>query len=86
MKRPEFTRNSISCSYSYQWTTRQKFQNKLSLFNLSYVTEGDASNLNNISEYLIAKDYSSHLIPTSSYTLSYDNKRTNLKTSFLDFI
>ena len=78
MKRPEFTRNSISGSYSYQWTTRQKFQNKLSLFNLSYVNfEGDASNLNNISEYLIAKDYSSHLIPTSSYTLSYDNKSKN---------
>ncbi len=78
MKRPEFTRNSISGSYSYQWTTRQKFQNKLSLFNLSYVNfDGDASNLNNISEYLIAKDYSSHLIPTSSFTLSYDNKSKN---------
>ena len=78
MKRPEFTRNSISGSYSYQWTTRQKFQNKLSLFNLSYVNfKGDASNLNNISEYLIAKDYSSHLIPTSSYTFSYDNKSKN---------
>ena len=78
MERPEFTRNSISGSYSYQWNTRQKFQNKLSLFNLSYVNfEGDASNLNNISEYLIAKDYSSHLIPTSSYTLSYDNKSKN---------
>lgn len=78
MTRPEFTRNSISGSYSYQWTTRQKFQNKLSLFNLSYVNfEGDASNLNNISEYLIAKDYSSHLIPTSSYSLSYDNKSKN---------
>ena len=78
MKRPEFTRNSISGSYSYQWTIRQKFRNKLSLFNLSYVNfEGDASNLNNISEYLIAKDYSSHLIPTSSYTLSYDNKTKN---------
>ena len=78
MKRPEFTRNSISGSYNYQWITRRKFQNKLSLFNLSYVNfEGDASNLNNISEYLIAKDYSSHLIPTSSYTLSYDNKSKN---------
>ena len=78
MKRPEFTRNSISGSYSYQWTNRHKFQHKLSLFNLSYVNfKGDASNLNNISEYLIAKDYSSHLIPTSSYTFSYDNKSKN---------
>ena len=78
MKRPEFTRNSISGSYSYQWITRQKFQHKLSLFNLSYVNfEGDASNLNNISEYLIAKDYSSHLIPTSSYTFIYENKLKN---------
>ena len=84
MKRPEFTRNSISGSYSYQWTTRQKFQHKLSLFNLSYVNfEGDASNLNNISEYLIAKDYSSHLIPTSSYTFSYENKLKN--SSFYRF-
>ena len=89
MKRPEFTRNSISGSFSYQWTNRQKFKNKLSLFNLSYVNfEGDAKNLSNISEYLIAKDYSSHLIPTSSYTLSYDNKAiTNSKTTVTsDFI
>ena len=86
MKRPEFTRNSISGSYSYQWTTRQKFQHKLSLFNLSYVNfEGDASNLNNISEYLIAKDYSSHLIPTSSYTFSYENKNKLKKSSFYRF-
>ena len=77
MTRPEFTRNSISGSYSYQWTTRQKFQNKLSLFNLSYVISRRCTNLNNISEYLIAKDYSSHLIPTSSYSLSYDNKSKN---------
>ena len=86
MKRPEFTRNSISGSYSYQWNTRQKFQHKLSLFNLSYVNfEGDASNLNNISEYLIAKDYSSHLIPTSSYTFSYENKNKLKKSSFYRF-
>ena len=86
MKRPEFTRNSISGSYSYQWTTRQKFQHKLSLFNLSYVNfEGDASNLNNISEYLIAKDYSSHLIPTSSYTFSYENKNKLKNSSFYRF-
>ena len=86
MKRPEFTRNSISGSYSYQWTTRQKFRNKLSLFNLSYVNfEGDASNLNNISEYLIAKDYSSHLIPTSSFTLSYDNKSKNQLKNYIFF-
>ena len=88
LKRPEFTRNSISGSFSYRWTTRRKFQNKLSLFNLSYVNfKGDASNLNNISEYLIAKDYSTHLIPTSSYTLSYDNNSKNqLKNySFLRF-
>ena len=84
MKRPEFTRNSISGSFSYQWITRQKFKHKLSLFNLSYVNfEGDASNLNNISEYLIAKDYSSHLIPTSSYTFSYENKLKN--SSFYRF-
>ena len=84
MKRPEFTRNSISGSFSYQWITRQKFQHKLSLFNLSYVNfEGDASNLNNISEYLIAKDYSSHLIPTSSYTFRYENKLKN--SSFYRF-
>ena len=86
MKRPEFTRNSISGSYSYQWNTRQKFQHTLSLFNLSYVNfEGDASNLNNISEYLIAKDYSSHLIPTSSYTFSYENKNKLKKSSFYRF-
>lgn len=86
MKRPEFTRNSISGSYSYQWTTRQKFQHKLSLFNLSYVNfEGDASNLNNISEYLIAKDYSSHLIPTSSYTFSYENNNKLKNSSFYRF-
>ena len=86
MKRPEFTRNSISGSFSYQWITRQKFKHKLSLFNLSYVNfEGNAADLNNISEYLIAKDYSSHFIPTSSYTFSYENKNKLNNSSFFRF-
>ena len=33
--------------------------------------------MSNISEYLIAKNYSSHLIPTSSYTLSFNNQNIN---------
>ena len=86
MQRPEFTRNSISGSFSYQWITRQKFQHKLSLFNLSYVNfEGNTADLNNISEYLIAKDYSSHFIPTSSYTFSYENKNKLKNSSFFRF-
>ena len=86
MQRPEFTRNSISGSFSYQWITRQKFQHKLSLFNLSYVNfEGNTADLNNISEYLIAKDYSSHFIPTSSYTFSYENKNKHKNFSFYRF-
>jgi outer membrane protein assembly factor BamA len=77
-QRPEFTRNSISASYNYQWKTKQVYQHKLSLFNLSYVNfQGDSTDLSNISEYLIAKDYSNHLIPTSSYTLSYNNQNIN---------
>ena len=77
-QRPEFTRNSISASYNYQWKARQVYQHKLSLFNLSYVNfQGDSTDLSNISEYLIAKDYSNHLIPTSSYTLSFNNQNIN---------
>lgn len=77
-KRPEFTRNSISGNLTYEWNTRQNKEHKLSLFNLSYVDfQGESANLDNISEYLIAKDYSSHLIPTSSYTLSINNQDIN---------
>ena len=77
-QRPEFTRNSISASYNYQWKTKQVYQHKLSLFNLSYVNfQGDSTDLSNISEYLIAKDYSNHLIPTSSYTFSFNNQNIN---------
>ena len=73
-QRPEFIRNSIRASYSYQWKTRENYRHKLSLFNLSYVNfQGDSADLSSISEYLIAKDYSNHLIPTSSYTFNYNN-------------
>ena len=74
-QRPEFTRNTITGSYGYKWKTRQSYQHKLSLFNLSYVNfQGDSTDLSEISEYLIAKDYSNHLIPTSSYTFSFNNQ------------
>ena len=77
-QRPEFTRNTITGSFGYQWKTRQTYQHKLSLFNLSYVNfQGDSTDLSEISEYLIAKDYSNHLIPTSSYTFSFNNQRLN---------
>lgn len=77
-QRPEFTRNSIRGSYNYQWKSRENFRHKLSLFNLSYVNfQGDSTDLSTISEYLIAKDYSNHLIPTSSYTLSFNNQNIN---------
>ena len=77
-QRPEFTRQSISASYNYQWKTKQVYQHKLSLFNISYVNfQGESTDLSNISEYLIAKDYSNHLIPTSSYTLSFNNQNIN---------
>jgi len=77
-QRPEFTRNSISASYNYQWKSKQLYQHKISLFNLSYVNfQGDSTDLSNISEYLIAKDYSNHLIPTSSYTFSFNNQNIN---------
>lgn len=87
-QRPEFTRNSISGNLTYQWNTKRNREHKLTLFNLSYVNfQGESANLNNISEYLIAKDYSSHLIPTSSYTLSINDQKINkLKNySFLRF-
>ena len=77
-ERPQFIRNSITASYSYQWKTRQTYQHKLSLFNFSYVNfQGDSTDLSEISEYLIAKDYSNHLIPTSSYTFIYNNQNIN---------
>lgn len=77
-KRPEFIRNSITGSYIYQWKTKKYYQHKLSLINISYVNfEGQSSNLNNISEYLIAKNYSDHLIPSTSYTLRYNNQDIN---------
>lgn len=77
-QRPEFTRNSILGSYKYQWKTRENFRHKLALFNLSYVNfQGDSTDLSSISEYLIAKDYSNHLIPTSSYTLSFNDQNIN---------
>jgi len=77
-KRPEFTRNSITGSYTYKWKTRRNYQHKLSLFNLSYVNfEGDSTAFTNISDDLKAKYYSSHLIPTSSYTLSFNNQNIN---------
>ena len=77
-KRPEFIRNSITGSYIYQWKTKKYYQHKLSLINVSYVNfEGQSSNLNNISEYLIAKNYSDHLIPSTSYTVRYNNQDIN---------
>ena len=77
-ERPQFIRNSITGSYSYQWKTRQSYQHKLSLFNFSYVNfQGDSTDLSEISEYLIAKNYSNHLIPTSSYTFTYNNQNIN---------
>lgn len=77
-QRPEFTRNSVSASYTYQWNRRKYYKHKLSLFNLSYVNfQGDSTDLSSISEFLIAKDYSNHLIPTTSYTLSYNNQNIN---------
>ena len=77
-ERPQFIRNSITASYSYQWKTRQTYQHRLSLFNFSYVNfQGDSTDLSEISEYLIAKDYSNHLIPTSSYTFIYNNQNIN---------
>lgn len=77
-QRPEFIRNSVSASYTYQWNRRKHYKHKLSLFNLSYVNfQGDSADLSAISEFLIAKDYSNHLIPTTSYTLSYNNQNIN---------
>lgn len=78
INRPEFTRNSITGSFNYEWNLDQNLKQKLSIFNLSYVNfQGETGNLSNISEYLIAKDYSSHFIPTSSYTLTLNNQNTN---------
>jgi len=77
-QRPEFTRNTITGSFGYQWNAKLSHLHKLSLFNLSYVNfEGDSTDLSNISEYLIAKDYSNQLIPTSSYTFSFNNQEIN---------
>jgi outer membrane protein assembly factor BamA len=77
-KRPEFTRKSITGNLTYQWKNKPNTKHKLALFNLSYVNfQGDATDLSNISEYLIAKDYSNHLIPTSSYTLNINNQEIN---------
>ena len=77
-ERPQFTRNSITASYGYQWKTRKTYHHKLTLFNFSYVNfEGDSTDLSQISEYLIAKDYSNHLIPTSSYSLTFNNQNIN---------
>ena len=46
--------------------------------------KGDASNLNNISEYLIAKDYSSHLILLARIpSVMITKVKTNLKTTVL---
>ena len=61
-QRPEFTRKSITGNLTYQWKNKPNTKHKLALFNLSYVNfQGDATDLSNISEYLIAKDYSNHL-------------------------
>lgn len=77
-ERPEFTRNSISTSFTYEWNKNKNYKHKLSLFNLSYVNfQGDSANLSSISEFLIAKDYSNHLIPTTSYTLTINNQDLN---------
>ena len=77
-ERTEFIRKTLKAGYNYQWKRRKKFQHNLSLINLSYVNfeEGSLS-LNTISEYLISKDYSDHLIPTSSYTLTFNNQNIN---------
>ena len=77
-ERSEFTRNTLKSGYNYQWKRRKKFQHNLSLINLSYVNfeEGNLS-LNTISEYLISKDYSDQLIPSSSYTLTFNNQHIN---------
>lgn len=73
-QRPEFIRNSIRGSFHYEWNSTKNHVHKLTLFNLSYVNfQGDSADLSAISEYLIAKDYSNHLIPTSSYTLQINN-------------
>ena len=81
-QRPEFVRNSILARIGYQWKSKDFSRHKLSLFNISYVNfEGDSTNLSEISEYLIAKDYSNHLIPTSSYTYTYNNQNLNKLSS-----
>lgn len=73
-ERPEFTRNTISGNFGYQWKTNLSQLHKLTLLNISYVNfEGDSSDLSQISEYLIAKNYSNHLIPSSSYTYRFSN-------------
>jgi len=84
--RPEFSRNTITGSYGYLWKTRYSSNHKLSLFNLSYVNfQGDSTDLSEISEYLIAKDYSNHLIPTSSYTFSYNNQNISKLKNYTFF-
>ena len=73
-ERPEFTRNTITGNFGYQWKTNLSQQHKFSPFTISYVNfEGDSTDLSQISEYLIAKNYSNHLIPSSSYTFSFSN-------------
>ena len=73
-ERPEFTRNTITGNFGYQWKTNLSQVHKLSPFTISYVNfEGDSTDLSQISEYLIAKNYSNHLIPSSSYTFSFSN-------------
>ena len=73
-ERPEFTRNTITGNFGYQWKTKLSQQHKFSPFTISYVNfEGDSTDLSQISEYLIAKNYSNHLIPSSSYTFSFSN-------------
>jgi outer membrane protein assembly factor BamA len=77
-ERLEFTRNTLKSGYTYQWKRRKKFQHNLSLVNLSYVNfEQGSLSLSTISEYLISKDYSDHLIPSSSYTLTFNNQNIN---------
>lgn len=80
-ERPEFTRNTITGNFGYQWKTNLSQVHKLSPFTISYVNfEGDSTDLSQISEYLIAKNYSNHLIPSSSYTFSFSNlNSTKLK-------
>lgn len=73
-ERPEFTRNTITGNFGYQWKTNLSQLHKFSPFTISYVNfEGDSTDLSQISEYLIAKNYSNHLIPSSSYTFSFSN-------------